>query len=47
MADMILEDHVTSEEVQLMGSWSGCIAGAIWIASLLSMLRPKTGRRLT
>ena len=23
MADMILEDHVTHDEVQLMGSWSG------------------------
>jgi ubiquinone/menaquinone biosynthesis C-methylase UbiE len=23
MADMILEDHVTPEKVQLMGSWSG------------------------
>jgi ubiquinone/menaquinone biosynthesis C-methylase UbiE len=23
MADMILEDRVTSEKVQLMGSWSG------------------------
>jgi arsenite methyltransferase len=23
MADMILEDHVTAEKIQLMGSWSG------------------------
>jgi ubiquinone/menaquinone biosynthesis C-methylase UbiE len=23
MADMILEDHVTPEKVELMGSWSG------------------------
>jgi len=39
MADVMLENHVTPEKVRLMGSWSGCIAGAIWSASLLSMLQ--------
>lgn len=38
MADILLEEHVTREDVAGKGTWSDRVAGAIWERSLLEML---------
>jgi arsenite methyltransferase len=38
MADVLLHDDVTPDEVAKKGEWPDCIAGAIWRKSLLEML---------
>ena len=38
MADILLHDNVTPEEVTCLGEWSDGIAGAVWGWSLLQLL---------
>lgn len=38
MADVLLHDDITPEEVAQKGEWSNCIAGAIWERALVQML---------